>query len=75
MREEVRVAILKSLCMRDAAGSNYRLRKSHSLMGIVITTNEKEAVRVAVEYAHGVKGVRDNVHALALDEHAYHDAV
>ena len=60
----MRVAILKCLCMRDATGSSCRSRKSHSLMGIVITTNEKEAVRVAIEYAHGVKGVRDNVHAL-----------
>jgi CBS domain-containing protein len=43
--------------------------------GTVITPAEKEAVRVAVENARGVKSVRDNVIALPPDERAYYWAV
>ena len=43
--------------------------------GTVITPDEKEAVRVSVENAPGVRGVRDNVTALPPDERAYYWAV
>jgi len=43
--------------------------------GTVITPAEKEAVRVAVENARGVRGVRDNVIALPPDERAYYWAI
>jgi len=43
--------------------------------GTVITPDEKEAVRVSVENAVGVKGVRDSVVALPPDERAFYWAV
>jgi CBS domain-containing protein len=42
------------------------------IWGTVITPDEKDAVRVAVEGIPGVKEVRDNVVALPPDERAYY---
>lgn len=76
--QAIKDAIGKALADAGVMGRRLNIVVSGGIVHVwatVITPDEKEAVRVVAENAPGVKGVRDNVHALPPDERAFYWAV